>query len=1752
MIHLMFENLPGPHVPDIDPVTRTTQHDAETDAREVVSDSGESGFSEVSPDWCQRAIDRRGGSTPVPPVDAVQRKRMERSRLEAYAKKARCLASLTSALPQRLVPFTPVFPDSPLRYSPSTSDNVDVLKYFHPHVRDMRVLFEPDSHTYYVGGKPTNGSVTGMIHFFCKEFDAEATIQSMMSGYRWPREGYLRCEVNPSSICRLGLADSRLIVLYSAQPRDETQISSILRELWQHSHLQNDITQLCSSPEEIKEMWKRNAAEAAHYGTWMHALFEAHLNGVDVPKTSPEFRMFQNFMSNLGSSITAWRTEWVIFADQENLAGSIDFCARVPDGTFILVDWKRSAGLRMKFSSDSRMKEPLSDLRDCSGIQYRLQLNACRYILEKYYDLAVSRMFIVCCHPDNFPEPFVDDVPIMKAETEAMMACWRDVKGGSTASCDEVDKCSGASSCSRFFHSVQNSWGDSIGDSPFVCAVPRLVQVTDAMMAAWRDCKCGADREKPARSAKRQRLRSGVLHSYAAFFECYPQAVALLPNERDFEAASKRCWEKTMCTTRTLLRLVAEKYQQKNYIIYMFVHSMLRSNPDLQRRMEDLIPHPSVDDPSLHDWLGAMVGFLVVYCPRCCDARDRRRWSYVDMTAAGGTSTSADLPGGSLPQDVLNQLPAFFFSLPYLQALACTCSHVFRSMRRLEDCRNSCIPMDSEEFHNEQVLRQLQPVCAVARSLTIATKQLAMFQSVPANACIVWRVNAVVRHRATGNRVVGFLSDNPLLGHAAFDLWLPRRVSGIYIGVRQWQGEERRSYFRVDNLFRNHTTWSFGFNDRPTQPHSGRERYPILPDAVNRFQVQWNQHSFKISLNGDGVSSVSNRQQPLTAALAQVFVWVYCRPDAQGAEANLKPLPSFIQLNAEVKCALCAREFGIRDLRWAVCPDCGTWICRHHAQRSPTRLCPRCPNILLDYVGGKASANFDQVEQSQLLGFPQDLHQQHVDSGFPDSDRPGDVSGGSAYAADLPQDVLLILATCFACPDYLQRFQACSRNCRRAVLDPNTWQGQVIDMEPRGPNLAQFLRTARLVRLWSRADAVILPSGRLSKMPQMLQNMRIGWQLEYKAAQDVLSTLTSYLWESSRPLFGQAEFSVTMKYPATALIVGVRGTDMRTGMFQSTYCRFQRPFRESMSAAYGMYGEQPMPVTCQRGPQLPASATHHVKVAWSERRLTIWLDGCLQPSLQLRPQTPSGPRPHSIFFAKIFALPNSGRDDFLMRALPSKIEEQCVIKCHSCMYTSRLSALGCLLCDQCLHWFCFRHIQIAGPAAFCAPCAETVIDVLGGATALEKVTMACGAENASGLANSSACASQETYMPAIGERVDEEEAEAVASHLSQAGDQPAAETEAVAQQDERLTQELEAMLADDEAGKQNSLLQQARQRRNLPGAPDTMTSFAKTFRSFRALADQKLRDIVPMQSSEESSIPEHVARIRQQVLRRFPDMDEQLLRVTVGAVAVYRLRLTDIHLRELIMILWIVEGESHMRCHHGNIYFFHSGAFAVHRGVPPQGALARCKRFFLRLEGLFRLMGSPRLVTDGDVLDHVHRLFVAQNSSAQHLLNACEDAAKNHIPSAKSRQARSSRALGADEDMPQQDEHAHEGPTSRCQGTADSLARACGTLQNKLLDDKIFNLVVEWCESVQTRAAGVSYTDCAMLYDTAPGQHVVPARGVPEDNIYVHIPHPLLSNIGDPVIQAASDRLEKFYAETFWLNNDVPGTPLVRKFVRCG
>ncbi len=67
------------------------------------------------------------------------------------------------------------------------------------------------------------------------------------------------------------------------------------------------------------------------------------------------------------------------------------------------------------------MRHGLSHLDDCVGVHYWLQINAYRYIIEKYYSMSVAGMYVVCTHPDNEIDAFVDSVPRMARETEIMM-----------------------------------------------------------------------------------------------------------------------------------------------------------------------------------------------------------------------------------------------------------------------------------------------------------------------------------------------------------------------------------------------------------------------------------------------------------------------------------------------------------------------------------------------------------------------------------------------------------------------------------------------------------------------------------------------------------------------------------------------------------------------------------------------------------------------------------------------------------------------------------------------------------------------------------------------------------------------------------------------------------------------------------------------------------------------------------------------------------------------------------------------------------------------------------------------------------------------------------------------------------------------------------------------------------------------------------------------------------------------------------
>jgi hypothetical protein len=301
-----------------------------------------------------------------------------------------------------------------------------LLKDYNSHKRDDEIRFVESTHTYFINGVQTLGSVTGLIHHFVQEFDQDAVIKKMLSGENWPRVGYLRDTVPDDVLQRLSELpfSSRLICALTQKPRDETVVCNEALQLIRTlpNTLKPGVSEIALSATEIKEKWRLNGLDASKRGTYMHLLFELYLNGADPPFYTPELEMFLRYLLTI-QHLTAYRTEWMIWAGPERLAGSIDFVAQTPSGGLVLFDWKRSKNLCQQYTNRyRRMRECLGHLDDCKGIHYRLQLNLYKWVLEHYYNQNVVAMFVVATHPDNSPQrAFVDHVPELSREANDIM-----------------------------------------------------------------------------------------------------------------------------------------------------------------------------------------------------------------------------------------------------------------------------------------------------------------------------------------------------------------------------------------------------------------------------------------------------------------------------------------------------------------------------------------------------------------------------------------------------------------------------------------------------------------------------------------------------------------------------------------------------------------------------------------------------------------------------------------------------------------------------------------------------------------------------------------------------------------------------------------------------------------------------------------------------------------------------------------------------------------------------------------------------------------------------------------------------------------------------------------------------------------------------------------------------------------------------------------------------------------------------------
>ncbi|MCG8806479.1 hypothetical protein G1K75_12540 [Tenacibaculum finnmarkense] len=214
--------------------------------------------------------------------------------------------------------------------------------------RDKRIKFNSEEHNYTIDGVPAP-SVTTIISRFFPEFDAVGKASNLSSR-------------NP---------------LYGLPVND------------------------------IVEIWKDRGIEAANKGTFLHEQIENYYLQQPYEETE-EFYQFLNFVKD-HNHLKPYRSEWRIFDETHNIAGTIDLLVENDNGSFDIYDWKRSKKVINPFNGQVVKNDRwgnigigiLQHIDDTSYNKYELQQNLYRQILEENYGIKINNMYLIVMHTDE-------------------------------------------------------------------------------------------------------------------------------------------------------------------------------------------------------------------------------------------------------------------------------------------------------------------------------------------------------------------------------------------------------------------------------------------------------------------------------------------------------------------------------------------------------------------------------------------------------------------------------------------------------------------------------------------------------------------------------------------------------------------------------------------------------------------------------------------------------------------------------------------------------------------------------------------------------------------------------------------------------------------------------------------------------------------------------------------------------------------------------------------------------------------------------------------------------------------------------------------------------------------------------------------------------------------------------------------------------------------------------------------------------
>ena len=367
-----------------------------------------------------------------------------------------------------------------------------------------------------------------------------------------------------------------------------------------------------------------------------------------------------------------------------------------------------------------------------------------------------------------------------------------------------------------------------------------------------------------------------------------------------------------------------------------------------------------------------------------------------------------------------------------------------------------------------------------------------------------------------------------------------------------------------------------------------------------------------------------------------------------------------------------------------------------------------------------------------------------------------------------------------------------------------------------------------------------------------------------------------------------------------------------------------------------------------------------------------------------------------------------------------------------------------------------------------------------------------------------------------------------------------------------------------------------RQRFTIPGATTSREDFA-------TLWDQCREEYSQLDAATHAAAAESVDSVIgefdglwRQCSSKFPDWPDDLTRLAVGALLIYKTKPSDISPLFMVSMLWTIGGNVFLRAHKSTLYYYNRmpGCWEVFDSVIPPEAWKAIDRYCKRLEGLLRDMAWPVDQTPDALLVAINRCFtksaglsecydvwlqnVYMNRGAKVLKGGNVGQPANAVAGDGRLDGRDPVRAQVDPDLAGDDQlfddampGVEEAPILDRDNAQDKhswwVAFAASTTQRlsvrligELTGGKALKLFAMFCNTPKPANRGIAYMDCVILYDETENTPITFTKDrSATNNIYVGIETNLISCVTsldgvDPVLLSATKRLERIYSQTFW------------------